>query len=439
MALSDIVNVSIGTANVNLQLPGFGIPLILSCTSLFTDRVRFYTDLAGMVSDGFTTSSPEYKAAAAIFAQNPRVKKVAVGRRALLPTQRWKIVPTAVNNAVYKLKVNGTTVSYTADGSATLQEIIDGLKALIDPLGLAVTTSNQGPNTSLRVVANVAGAWFYLEALDPTLLNIEMDHADPGVATDMAAIQTADNTWYGVIDPWASTAEATALAAWVESNTKLFLCTSQQTDIIQTAAPGSDLAGALKTANYFRTKVFYHPDPGSFPAAAWMGAVFPWDPSVTSTTWEDKTLAGISTTPLTATQRTNAMNKNAGVYESVSGLSLTQGSKVAAGEWLDIIVGRDWLQSDMQGRVLTLKVAASASGKKIPYTDGGIQQIGAQVQASLGAGKKSGLLDSYTVTLPLAASISSTDKQNRTLNGVLFDGVLAGAIHATNITGNVHV
>ena len=39
---------------------------------------------------------------------------------------------SAVNDAVYTISIGGVTVSYTADGSATTQEINDGLKAAFD-------------------------------------------------------------------------------------------------------------------------------------------------------------------------------------------------------------------------------------------------------------------------------------------------------------------
>jgi hypothetical protein len=44
------------------------------------DRVKVYTDLAGMVADGFITTDAEYKAAQKYFSQSPKPTKVAIGR-----------------------------------------------------------------------------------------------------------------------------------------------------------------------------------------------------------------------------------------------------------------------------------------------------------------------------------------------------------------------
>lgn len=50
-------------------------------TPVFNERVREYTSLADIVSQGFTTSSPVYLAAQALFSQNPNPGKIYVGRK----------------------------------------------------------------------------------------------------------------------------------------------------------------------------------------------------------------------------------------------------------------------------------------------------------------------------------------------------------------------
>ena len=44
------------------------------------------------------------------------------------------------------------------------------------------------------------------------------------------------------------------------------------------------------------------------------------------------------------------------------------GGKTGGGEWIDVIRFRDWLQNDMQVRVVNLLIV----NPKIPYTDNGI-------------------------------------------------------------------
>lgn len=52
---------------------------------------------------------------------------------ALAVAQVTNLTPTATNSAVYDVKINGKQpASYTADGSAAVQEIVEGLQAILD-------------------------------------------------------------------------------------------------------------------------------------------------------------------------------------------------------------------------------------------------------------------------------------------------------------------
>lgn len=82
LPLSDIVNISVVVSPVATVRNGFNLGLILGTSTAISasDRVKIYTSTSGMVDDGFTSSTPEYKAATLYFAQNPRPTKVAIGR-----------------------------------------------------------------------------------------------------------------------------------------------------------------------------------------------------------------------------------------------------------------------------------------------------------------------------------------------------------------------
>lgn len=435
MPLSDIIDVQIVTTGPAVSAAGFGTPLILSTHNYFADRVRFYSDLAGMTSDGFTASDPTYLQASLIFAQNPRPQQVAVGKRNLLPTQRWALTPAVANNTLYQVKVGASTVSYTSDATATATEIIAGLKTAIDALGLALTTTDQ--TTFLRVVATVAGAFFEVESKTPSTLALAQDHADPGVATDLAAIQLVDDSWYAVVNPFNSRAELAAIAAWVEGQLKLFLATTQDTAVMTAAydATGAaDVGSDLHRLNYARTALMYHPNSASFAGAAWAGKCLPLDPG--SETWKFKTLGGVAATTLTATQRNNLRAKFVNWYETLAGVSVTQDGVVSDAEFIDVIRGRDWLQARLREDLFSRLVNA----RKLPFTDAGIAVIEAAVRARLKNAVDVGFLASNpapTVTVPLAANVSQVDKANRYLANVLFDATIAGAIHKLQIKGRV--
>lgn len=128
--IEDIVNVNISAATATPTRAGFGTPLLTACLvpTLFTQRVRSYTTPQAMLSDGFYTTDPAYKAAVALCSQDPRPPRFKVGRRALPPTQVVELTPDAPTaGKVYLLQVNGSTVSVTATGGDTLASICTAL------------------------------------------------------------------------------------------------------------------------------------------------------------------------------------------------------------------------------------------------------------------------------------------------------------------------
>ena len=128
---------------------------------------------------------------------------------------------------------------------------------------------------------------------------------------------------------------------------------------------------------------------------------------------------------------------------TVASKNLTQGGKTNAGEWIDVIRFRDWLQNDMQVRVVNLLVV----NPKIPYTDGGIGLVDNQMLASLKDGQKYGGIapteydadgnanPGYVTSVPLASELTSVQKASRVLSDCRFSARLAGAIHVVNISG----
>lgn len=133
--LDDLVNVSITSQTRTVSRQGFGTPLIAAYHTRWADRVRSYTSLSAMRTDGFKTSDPVYKIAAAVFAQSPAPKRVRIGRRASAFTQVVDLTPTTPGNLeVFTVEVSGLAATFTADASATLAEACTGVAAAINGL-----------------------------------------------------------------------------------------------------------------------------------------------------------------------------------------------------------------------------------------------------------------------------------------------------------------
>ena len=77
MGLEQIVSIAISLQSSGLSQQGFGTPLILGYTPTWVERARTYSDIDGMGAD-FATTTPEYRAAAVLFSQNPRPEQLLI-------------------------------------------------------------------------------------------------------------------------------------------------------------------------------------------------------------------------------------------------------------------------------------------------------------------------------------------------------------------------
>lgn len=160
-------------------------------------------------------------------------------------------------------------------------------------------------------------------------------------------------------------------------------------------------------------------------------------------TWAIKQLNAISPAQLSSVEINALTANNFNFVLNIGSKIVTQNGKTNAGEWIDVVRFRDWLQSDMQIRVVNLL----AVNPKIPYTDNGIALVENQMIASLKDGQKYGGIAlteydaddkpvaGFTTSVPLAAELSSAQKASRVLEDCRFTARLAGAIHLVEISG----
>lgn len=340
--LNQIINVTITRQTTPVSQAGFGTPLIVGEHTRFAERVKTYASLTEMTDDGFVAADEEYIAANAIFAQNPKLTQIKVGRK------------------------------------------------------------DVDPET-------------YVEALQ--------------------AIQAADDDWYAVILDSHDAADVQAVAAWIETQEKIFGTSSNDPNILVSAAT-TDIAYLLSQAEYERTFVMFSDTNDDYPEAALLGKQLPTDPG--TTTWAYKTLAGITPDELTTAEAAAAHAKNAITYQTIAGVNITRYGQMASGEYIDTIRGVDWLAARLQEDIYSLLV----NQPKIPFTDAGVASVEAAVKERLQDGVDIGFLaadPAPETSAPKVADVSTNDKANRTLPDITFTATLAGAIHKVTINGVVTV
>ena len=264
------------------------------------------------------------------------------------------------------------------------------------------------------------------------------DTADADTAVALAAIQLENDSWYALtaIPDGTFATDVKAIAAWIETQKKIYFVQGTDTAILNGAST-TDLLAELKALGYDRTALIYHLAANSdeYAEAAWVGEGLPFDPG--SSTWAFKQLAGVTPDSLTTANRTGVLGKNGNAYSITAGVAITEQGKVVSGEFIDIIIGLDYLESRLQENVF----GALVNARKLPYDDGGITAISGIVQATLEEAARKGILqgNSIVLTVPKYSEIPQADKLARNLPDIKFTALLLGAIQTIEINGTVSV
>ncbi len=446
MSLNDFANVVISTSGPALSQVGFGT---LLCAGYHTqwgaaERSRTYTDLTGLATDGFATTSAIYKMVQRAFQQSPRPTQVKVGKCKLPHTQvvKFGLVGAAENSTIYGFTmVRGAVtadITYTSDGTATIAEIVTGLAAAVEAstLAAAVAAVTADTNTTCQITEGTPGTITYYSNWTQNLTFSDVT-PDPGIATDLAAIRAADNDWYGLAVDLNTKAIVVAASAYVETLDALMGANVSDSAAYDSAST-LDTGYVLQALSTARTILgFDLNDTAGYMGVAMLAERFPHDPGQEGAggTFHAKDLAGVSSDPLTPTQRINLRNKNYVVYITTASRAHTLYGKVAGGEFADKIRFLDWFRIRTEERIAT----AILNNDKIPFTDRGISVILGEVQAQ---GRQAELVEgftpgSFTASAPTNASVSTADRNARKLTGITFSAQLAGAIHLVDPVSGV--
>ena len=198
--------------------------------------------------------------------------------------------------------------------------------------------------------------------------------------------------------------------------------------------------------SYYRTFGFYcgsadgyeadeQPAENKYLALAAMAKCFGYDPG--TETWNLKELATIVPSALSTNQKKELEEQKINTFRRYGGANVTFGGYTLAGEWIDVIRFRDWLEAEMQIRVFNVL----KKNRKVPYTDGGIGLVEGAMESTLKDAQDIGgiapdsfdendkKIPGYQVFVPLAASLTEEQRKSRKLPGCHFTARLAGAIH----------
>ena len=409
-------------------------------------RVRKFGSLDEIVAAGFPTKGFVYRAASKQYSQAKHIGDIYVG---------WKI-PGNVNIATGVLSAPltaGQSIEWSVDGTqmediafdieGSSEKCLERMVAIMNEEFGTLFTAKKIDSQTITLYG--AAATVIATVSEPSItmtFTSKAIPADPDWTTALAKIKEQNNDWYAISVSARQMINQQDCALWIQSNEKLGgLCSGD--GLIANEETG-DIAAWAKLNNLDRVFVFYHPDAkladpavdnlsdtDPIPEAAYFGKMLSKTPG--SATWKFKPLEAVPTYDLTQGQVSNVEKKNATWYMTTADVPMTSNGQVAAGEYIDVIHGVDWLKARIQNLVFTALVNVD----KVPFTDAGVQMVVSPLKAALEEAVKNGILASYTIEFPAVAEVSITDKGKRFLPNVKFTGILAGAIHSTKINGVV--
>lgn len=347
----------------------------------------------------------------------------------------------------------GTEVAITTDGTGTqtllraandviCAQFVQGINAIASKNFTAVQVTGAGDTDYVTVTGDAPGVWFSVGNGKLSLIKIEVVHAEPAttIAADMLAITEEDPDFYGVSYPYPSDACVKAMASYCESaeSPKIYIAGMSDTTLATAIDGGGDTASDLKALARARTAVIYHHVPAQFAACAWMGRVLCTEAG--KATWKFKLLRGVVSSDLGTTQRNNLRAKHCNAYRTTGPRAMTWEGTTADGDFIDIIRNIDWIDDRMANRVID----AFQTNDIVPFTEKGKNIIVNEMDATLSEATRRGILsddedDQYTITAPLVSEVDESDRGERTMPDLGYDGRLAGAIHKAKIRGNVRV
>ena len=443
-----IVNVDITLNTAGTTREGFGLPLFLASTDNFEERVRGYTSLTEVAED-FDESDAAYKAAKQLWSQTPKVTQLYIGRRSM---QYTVSIPDAVTeDTEYSLTVAvsggiSQPFQYTAKTDDTALIVLNDIKTQIEAsptIKEAVTVNVTGSGDSATMIISKAGDNDFVKVTTTAqTVSISATTAD-SASTALAAIEAYSTDWYFISAEDRTSQFVLALASEIQARKKIFFTANADVKALQGTelASATDVPAQLAKSMYTRTVcLWHHTAEFDYPEMAYIAYGAPYDAG--SIAWGNAQLTGVPASlqpanqrPLTSIQKSALDARNCNFIDLDGGVPVVRRGITSGGEWIDIIRGVDWLESDLKTSLRDLLI--NQKGGKITYDDTGITRIRQVIETSLQRAVNRNFLSTYTVTVPKASQVALADKKARILKDITFHGILAGAILDVDLKGTV--
>jgi hypothetical protein len=461
ISVNRIVSVSAQVQSANPSVPNFDTPLAAVyltpaevTAADFTELVRFYSDASSVASD-IGANSAAAKVASAIFAQNPAISRMGIGRLTTAPDLTVELAPTdfSVVGREYRIELVGPTgvsptngyVTYTTPASPTptLKIVVEGISAAIQAVVGTVLIVATEDDTKVICKAATPGLHFSVAA-NLKYMTQAQTQTQTTLAAELSAIRAENKDWFALTLATGSASEITAASAWVATTAGtakdlMGVFTTIDTDCL--GAGTGDIMSTVKATNNAQCQVrFFGKGLKEQGAAAYLGSCLAYKPGTID--WEYRQLLSVTADDLSETQVNNVVGSNGisgkhgGVFVNVEGTDVTLGAMTSHGDWLDVTRDVPFSVSRMKAALYAVRL----NNPKIIFNDKGIAMALGAVRGCLQQDVQDGIAMSSpepTCSAPKASAISSADYAARLLANVKYSYKYGSSIHRVQVFGTI--
>jgi len=491
--VTEYIQISINLASPSGPKFGFGSLMgVFEHDITLTRKSGPYSSVAALVTAGFTsqTAPSIYAWATEVFSQPRGVDRVLIGRR--IPTDGgpasrvwqvdisgapdfvdetsdyndgdagdWAVFPTVEGVGDYaaigslepfsRILLDSTGGTAGTDGVVVweywngetwfaLSDVVDDTVGFTAALSAAQEVSWTVPIDWAPLELNVSGGLlYYVRARVTTVYTVNPLYTSGTVGGDATWTVTMDKINASLGQPWyitniesRSVTPISAVAAWTEAQSepkKVFFPQSSQAAVL--TATAGNIAESLQDLAYDRTALVWHGLDAQYAdgGVSSVGGGLNLDAIKGVGIWGFKPVVGVTSNDLPGSSWANIFSQNANAVGSSGGRTFFTKGRMASGRPIDIITTSDWLEQRIQEALLDLFVT---NPTKVPFEDPGIQAIVGAIQTIFDNGVAFGHFAASpapVVTAPIAADISSADKEARVLS-ISATATLSGAIES---------
>lgn len=453
-----IVDVVVSLSGAPIDQLGFEVPLFVTPTNVFTNRVQSFVDLDSLVSAGFAVGSPAHRYAENVFAGKFRPDNVKIGRLAYTGTTITMSQASYAGILTVNITVkNNTNIFVKAISTASLAAASTPAQAAT-ALALAIESDvDIGSLVTAAALTNVV-------TVSPTATEIVSigyamesqylisNTSSETVAVGLPLINAEDSNWYFLSTESHTDADIKAAAAYAASADPKRMHVYSVSDVdVKNNALTTDIFSELKALAYDTSIGFYHPAADEdWSEGGIVGACAAIDPSY-GDSLHLKTMPSITVYNSSATEREAIWNKNGNFYRVVKGQNVIWEGKVASGQYFDTIRFSHWFAAKLDESTFSYMYNRSNAGNSMKMSDQDLPVLRSvwlndPINPAI---RNGGILDGYSsdgsvdyspiVVIPSRSQIPSADLAARFLDNCRVEVVYNNSLHFIKIRAFVEL